>query len=159
LGVIQGNTGWSKMNHGGALPARWSRDGSLLLWEVDGKWSPRAMVLVKIEKGQVLWQCNVLQAAQQALLVRTKEAEPKKYAAAKKANEGNGSAYPEGFTIDVEALDPVALPMRVRAALTSNPKGIEDHPNLDSHLEGVVDAEGKFKVTNFKLGPGESKRF
>jgi hypothetical protein len=159
VATIEAWTGWSKMNHGGVLPARWSRDGSLLLWEVDGKWCPHALVLLKLEKGQLQWQCNVLQVAQQALLERTRKAAPEKYAAAKKANAGNGSAYPEGFTIDVKALDPVTVPLRVEAVLTANPKGIEDHANLDSHLEGVIDAAGTLKVTSFKLGRREWDRF
>src|SRR5438876_8659386 len=28
-------TGWNRQNHGGVLPCRWAKDGSLLLWEVD----------------------------------------------------------------------------------------------------------------------------
>ena len=44
-------TGWNRMAHGGVLPCRWSPDGSLLLWEVDGKWFRDAVVLsVKVER-------------------------------------------------------------------------------------------------------------
>ena len=37
LAVIQAETGMVHMNHNGILPSRWSADGSLLLWKVDGK--------------------------------------------------------------------------------------------------------------------------
>lgn len=84
---------------------------------------------------------------------------PERYAAAKKANAGNGSAYPEGFTIDVEVLDPNSFPLRVRAILTSDPKGIGEIPKVDSHLDAVIDKHGKFTVTDFKLGPAVSHHF
>lgn len=161
LAVLAGETGWTKMNHGGVLPARWSRDCSLLLWEVDGKWFPNALDVVKIEKDEVKWQTDILKAAQEAILARTKAATPQKYAAAKKANAGNGSAYADGFSIDVEALDPIALPLRVRVALTSNPKQIPgpDMVTLESKLEATVDVDGKFVVQSFGLGPGKSRHF
>lgn len=152
LTPIRAETGWTRMNRGGVLPARWSKDGSLLVWEVSGRWSPLALVVLKLENGGVKWQTDVLTVAQQAILARTKKAAPERYEAAKKANAGNGSAYPEGFTVNVAVADgPVALPMRVEVDLTSNPKGIEDLPNLDSRLGGVLDVNGRFSVDRFKL--------
>jgi Lysozyme inhibitor LprI len=41
----------AKLPDAGILPSRWSADSSFLLWEVTGKWSPRALVLLKIEDG------------------------------------------------------------------------------------------------------------
>ena len=35
------------------------------------------------------------------ILARSRKAKPRKYAAAKKENTGNGAAYPDGFTINV----------------------------------------------------------
>jgi hypothetical protein len=95
----------------------------------------------------------LLAEAQKAILARTKAAAPERYAAAKKANSGSGSAYPEGFTVDVKAALPLKLPLKVRAVLTSNPKEIEDAdmPNLDASLEAIVDKDGKFTVTGFRL--------
>lgn len=142
------------MNHGGVLPCRWSPDGSLLLWEVEGKWFPDALVLLKFNNGTLEWQTNILAAAQKESLSRTKNAAPEKYAEAKKANAGNGSAYPEGFTIDVVAMNPIALPLCVWAALTSDPKEIEDFPQLESALQAVVDDRGQFVVTHFYVGSG-----
>ena len=127
LAVIHADTGYDRpLNHHETLPARWSSDSSLLLWEVAGKWSPDTLVLLKLDDGHMVWQRNLLELAQQAILARTRKAEPEKYAEAKKANAGNGSAYPEGFTVDVEVLDPIAFPLHVRAFLSANPKGIED---------------------------------
>jgi len=155
LALIQAETGMEQMNHGGIVP-QWSADSQWLLWKVDGKWSPRALVLVKIAEGKVAWQTNILQQAQQAALARARTAEPKAYAAAKEYNKGNGSAYPDGFTIGVTTpVDdgkPVAVPLTVHADLSSNPKAIEGFPKaatLDATLDAVVTADGKFVVKKF----------
>ena len=157
LAEIAGEPGMERMNHGGVAP-RWSADSSLLLWKVEGKWFPRAFVLIKLDDGKVQWQLNLLKTGQQEILGRAREAEPKKYAAAKKRNSGNGAAYPEGFTVDVttdgEENSPIALPLPVNVTLTSNPKAIEDYPEnaeLNATLEGQVDGDGKFKVLKFGL--------
>lgn len=160
LTTIRAETGYDRaLNHRAIKPSRWSADGALLLWEVDGKWSPNAFVLLKLEDGKVVWQRDLLRLAEQAILERTRKASPEKYAAAKKDNAGNGSAYPEGFTIDVEARGPVSFPLRIRAILTSDPKGISAPPLLESFLDAVVDQQGKFKVRDFALGHAESSHF
>ena len=155
---IDANPVFGRTNHESLLPSRWSKDGKLLLWEVDGKWFPHALVLLKIEDGKVT-QYNLLELSQKAILTETKKAVPTKYEAAKKANEGSGSAYPGGFSVDVEALDPVTFPLHLRIALTSNPKGIEEHFTLESSMDAVLTAEGKLEIKNFKLGPGISRHF
>jgi hypothetical protein len=147
-------TGWNRMGHGGVLPSRWSPDGSLLLWEVEGKWFRDAVVLLKFKSGALEWQSDITELAHSEILERTKQAAPDKYSKAKKANTGSGSAYPEGFTIEVAALNPTSLPLNVRAALTSNPKQIEGFPKLGSDLSATVDHRGKFIVTNFRLEDG-----
>jgi len=159
LGAIKANTGWDHMNHTSIMPTQWSPDSSLVLWYVDGKWFPWAYVLIKIEDGRIAWQTDMLKEAQKAILARTKEAAPEAYAAAKKDNEGSGSAFPEGFSVDVEASEPVGLPLKLNVSLTANPKGIEGKPNVESHMEAIVDKEGKFVVKTFALGPGKSSRF
>jgi hypothetical protein len=90
-------TGWDRMNHGGVLPCRWSPDSSLLLWTVDGKWFPDAVVLLKFKNGALEWQRDITAIAETESLKRTKTAAPDKYARAKKANAGSGFAYPEGL--------------------------------------------------------------
>ena len=101
------------------------------------------------------WQRNLLKIGQQAILARTKRAAPRKYRAAKEQNKGNGSAYPDGFTVDVAVEgkkgEPLSLPLAIFVSLTSNPKGIEDLINLDASLEASMNSEGKFTVTKFHL--------
>ena len=159
LAVIQAETGMVHMNQGGILPSRWSADGSLLLWKVDGKWCPRALVLVKIDNGEVKWQRDLLKTAQQEILARTRKASPKRYAAAKKQNAGNGSAYPDGFTVNVTDADqgdaPLSLPLAIATVLESDPKAIESFPEkakINSEMDAIVDPNGKFVVKNFHLG-------
>jgi hypothetical protein len=147
-------TGWNRMGHGGVLPCRWSQDGSLLLWEVEGKWFRDAVVLLKFKNGALAWQCDITALAHREILERTKHAAPDKYAKAKTANLGNGSAYPEGFTIEVVAVDPIAFPLKVQAALTSDPKQIEGFPQLGSELSAIVDEQGKLVITDFHLNDG-----
>jgi hypothetical protein len=159
LAVIDGGTGKAGfLNHSGIAPSRWSSDGSYLLWKVYGKWSPRALVLLEINNGKLQWQRNLLKLMQQEILARTRKADAKSYAAAKKRNAGSaGDYYPEGFTIDViaegEAEAPLSLPLNLRAELTSNPKAIEDFPKdaeVNTELEASIDASGKLTVKNFK---------
>ncbi len=160
-------TGYDHMNHDEILPSRWSKDGTLLLWEMDGKWSRSALVLLKIDGDRVPWQTDVLKVAQQTLLLRTKQAAPRAYAKWKKANaemadgvDGRPTAYPEGFSIEVEASGPIILPLHVRAELTSEAKlGTNGYRQLQSHLEGQVDRDGKLIVKSFHLGPSHPSHF
>jgi hypothetical protein len=162
LAVIAADTGYESANHNSVLPSRWAKDDSLLLWEVDGKWCDTALVLLKLQNGAVAWQLDLLKSGQQALLALTKQARPKRYLAAKEKNRGSGSAYPDGFTVDVVAQGnkdelksaALSLPLKIRAYLTSNPKSIEgrEDTDLESRLDGLVDKDGKFRVTNFHLG-------
>lgn len=147
-------------SHGQIDAGNWSRDRSLFLWRVEGKWSPTALVLLKIRNGRVLWQLNILRAAQKATLIRTKRASPRRYRAAMRENKGNGAAYPDGFTVDVTVnVEPgktLTLPLNVTASLTANPKELEGYPKeaeLKSELSGIVTKAGKFKVTGFALAP------
>ena len=146
LAVINAETGIAGFrNHGGIEPARWSADGSLLLWEVAGKWAPRALVLLKIEDGKIKWQHNLLQMAQQAILTRTRKFLPKDFAV-------------NAFTIDVQVTDeedaPLSLPVAVHVELDSNPNpASEPPPNsgyVHSEMEATVDSEGKLIVKSFR---------
>jgi hypothetical protein len=159
LAVIAADTGYESANHNSVLPARWAKDDSLLLWEVDGKWFDIALVLFKLQNGAAAWQLDLLKSGQQAILALTKQAKPKKYLAAKEKNQGGrGSDYPDGFAVDVVAeskeSQALSLPLKIHVYLTSNPKSIEGQGeiNLDSRLDAVVDKDGKFRVTNFHLG-------
>jgi hypothetical protein len=160
IAIIKTNTtGWTRMGHGGVLPCRWSRDGSLLLWEVYGKWFPDAVVLLKFNNGMLEWQTDITAVAEAESLKQTKHSAPEKYATAKKKNAGWGSAYPEGFSIYVETFDPISLPLRIRATLTADPKQIEGPAELESYMTGVVDHNGKFSVTDFHVKRGCWQQF
>src|SRR6266513_932072 len=113
------------MNHGVRQPPRCTADSSFLLWEVAGKWSPLALVLLKIEDGKVKWQRNLLKMAQQAILARTRKFLPKDFAA---------------FTaIDVKVTGkedaPLSLPLAVHAEFDTNPKAIVPPPSVYVHSE------------------------
>ncbi|HSI13022.1 MAG TPA: hypothetical protein VK961_13315 [Chthoniobacter sp.] len=155
VAVLPGEPGLVRMNHGDLMPARWSADSSVLLWEVAGKWFHDAMVLVRLDQGKLLWQRDVLKLLQQEILTRTRTLNPKTYARVKKDHIGWGSAYPEGFCVEVEALNPIAFPLRVRARLASETK-VESI--LDTHLEGEINAKGELKITKFASGPGPVQR-
>ena len=143
LAVIDAETGKAGfMNHGGIQPSRWSADSSLLLWEVAGKWSPLALVLLKIEDGKVKWQRDLLKMAQQAILTRTRKFLPKDFAA---------------FTaIDVHVNGkedaPLSLPLAVHAEFDSNPKAMEPPPSVHVHseMQATVDSDGKLIVQKFR---------
>ena len=86
---------------------------------------------------------------------------------AKNENKGNGTAFPDGFTVNVRVEGdkeggatenvqgkPISLPFKVHAELTSNPKEMEDWPQeaeLDSELDGVITPERQLNVTGFRL--------
>jgi hypothetical protein len=141
--------------------AQWSSRSDLLLWTVEGKWFEASQVLFKLNDGKVAWQLDIRKTVETAILKHTKEVAPETYAIKKAENAGNGSAYPEGFSVfiqlgDEERLD---LPLAVHASMTSDPKssrlpdnqGASRSWNLESELDGVVDKDGKFTVTQFKL--------
>jgi hypothetical protein len=158
LALIDAETGKAGfMNHGGTQPSRWSADGSFLLWKVIGKWSPRALVLLKIEDGKVKWQRDLLNMVQKEILARTRKASPTKYAAIKKRNsELDQDTYPDGFTVDVQITDkegaPLTFPLNVEASLGSDPKAMESPPQnqLNSEMKAVLDSEGKLIVKSFR---------
>ncbi len=157
LAVIQANVGYKQANHISLLPSRWTKGDSFLLWEVDGKWCDTALVLLKLQNGKVEWQIDLLKTGQQAILAKTRQATPRKYRAAKEQNKGNGSAYPDGFTVDVVVVskgdeEPLSLPLALHVYLTSNPKAIEGMIDLNARLDAVVNGNGTFSVTNFHLG-------
>jgi hypothetical protein len=161
VAVIDAKPGYNRaLNFHETAPPCWSSDSSVLLWKVDGKWNPDALVLLKIEQNRAKWEIDLLKTAQQAVLSRTRNAAPKQEEVCKKANAGSGSAFPDGFTIDVTAdgedTKTVSLPLRIQADLSCNPKQIEHFPNLDSHLDAVVTPDGKFIVKNFH--PGSRKQ-
>jgi hypothetical protein len=151
VAVIRGEPGYDRET----APPYWSADSSVLLWKVQSKWFPDPLVLLKLKQGKEEWQLDLMKAALQEILSRTKAAAPERYAAAKKTNAGSGSAYPDGFTIYVITdEDKIAFPYHVLVDLTANQKHIEDFAaNLESHLDAIVTDDGKFIVKEFRMGP------
>lgn len=151
--------GATRHNHGGVLPARWSADNSLLLWQVDGKWFNDSVVLLKFNNDKLDWQADITRAAQAECLLRTRRAEPKLYARAMADNVRDGEAYPDGFSIQVSVVGDIKLPLQVRATLTSDPKAVGKPPLLESSLAGTLDSAGSFQVTDFTVGRGLWKKY
>lgn len=158
--VIEGQVGTTYLARHTA-GAQWSSESDLLLWTVSAKWFEAEQILFKLKDGKVAWQLDLRKTVEQAILKRTREASPETYALKKKENAGNGSAYPEGFSvfIQVGGNEGLQLPLTVHASMTSDPKssrlpdnkGVSRSWNLESGLEGVVEKAGKFSVTQFKL--------
>jgi WD40 repeat protein len=155
LAVIQARPGMQKMNHGGAY-AKWTKDGSGLLWAVAGKWCHRSLAYLQIADGRVVWQTDLLRTSQQEILKRVKAAAPEPYTAAVQENRGNGTAYPDGFTIDVESEkgSEERLPLRFLVCLTSGPKGFSGMPveaAIVASMRGVLAENGSITWANFKV--------
>ena len=142
------------MNHA-QLNSRWSADGTTLAWVIEGKWFPAAYVLIRVADDRVDWQLNVLSSVQRDILARTKEAAPDKYQAAKAQNAGNGSAFPDGFTVNINSpCDRFQLPFQSHVTLDSNPKRLNDWPpaaDLQSSMEVVIDQSGQLDVSRFTV--------
>jgi hypothetical protein len=53
VAVIHAKPGYNRaLNFHETAPPCWSSDSSVLLWKVDGKWNPDALVLLKIEQNR-----------------------------------------------------------------------------------------------------------
>lgn len=70
LATIVGEVGIERMNNGGVDPTGWTSDNSLLLWQVEGKWSPRTLVFIKLTNGEVQWQLDLIKSAEEEILAR-----------------------------------------------------------------------------------------
>jgi hypothetical protein len=137
---------------------KWAKDGSWLLWEVDGKWGTTALVLVQVEQNAVKRQIDLREPAVKRALAEAKKADPKHYAGAKKYGEGDGAWFRDGFAIEVVPVDrtKVALPMRLAIELTSNPKGDDPFPadaDLSGKLTATVAADGTIGFGTFVVTP------
>jgi len=156
-----GAYGWQGTNPSmewGNMAAAWSADGTLLSWIYPDKWFTRTDVLVKLHNGAVVWQVELMKPAQRAILARTEAAAPLNFAAAKLQNSGGGSAYPEGFSIDISGTGPMRFPIAYDVSLTSNPKSMDDDdpdsPVIRASMTMTVAADGSFSFSNFSVKPG-----
>ncbi len=151
---------FARMNHSELLPAWWSADDTSLLWQVAGKWGMETQMLVRLKDSQIQWQLDVIKVLQREILTRTEQADPDRFLAAKKENSGSGSAYPEKFVFDSQPegwnKGPLKFPVRFHVYLTSNCKGAENVPEVDSSMEATLNEDGRIKVTEFKMGRTKS---
>ena len=142
-------------NHDSLMPAWWSAGDTYLLWQVQGKWAVRTQMLIHLKDGAIDYEFDVLAALQRSILTRTEAAAPAKFIAAKKAHWGNGSAYPETFTIDslVDGVNkaPLKFPLYFHVSLTSDPKEIDAATALNSALDATLESDGTIKITAFHL--------
>jgi hypothetical protein len=146
---------FDRINNGEIDPTEWTADDSMLLWQVDGKWGFSTEVLVKLAEGKIEWQVDLLKGFEQAMLKRTRQAVPDKYAAVKATSSQYGSWYKDGFAIDCVQDGPggpLKFPLVYHCFLTSNTKGLEGLTNVDSRMTAQVSRDGTIKVTEFHLG-------
>lgn len=153
---------FDRMNHGGIVPACWTGDDSMFLWQVDGKWGFDTEILVKLERGKIKKVVDVLNELQQEFLRRARQAVPNKYAAVKAAGAGDGSWWKDGFATDF-VLDssgrPLKFPMLFHCFLSSDPKGAEDkRDKVEARMTAQVNEDGTFKVDDFYLGANPPAR-
>lgn len=156
LAVIAGPAAFEHQNHT-TLSPRWSADGGLLLWYVDGKWGSYALALLRLERGAVTAQLDLRELAVQHALRAARDARPQAYAAARLEGRDAGAWFRDGLAIDVRpagAQAKLALPLALDVALTSNPKELDDYPaaaRLTGSLTAVVDADGKLTFSKLNL--------
>jgi hypothetical protein len=138
------------------LLPRWSADGALLAWYVDGKWGSWALVLVRVEHGAVTAQIDARELAVREVLATVQRTHPAAAAAAKRAGAGEGAWFRDGLAIDVRpagitetdagrVVPRPALPLPLEVTYTSNPKQLDSYPaaaRLDGTLALAIDAHG-----------------
>ncbi len=128
------------------IAPKWSHDGTVLLWLVDGKWGSWAASVVHVDRGKVDWQVDVRGKAVAQALADARAAQPKLYAAVAKYGKDAGAWFRDGFAIDVRPSgDRVAVPMTFAVTMTSDPKDVDqpDIPRYDAHLSATLAADGK----------------
>ncbi len=140
-----------------SLNAAWSADGSSFLWELSGKWTPLAFVLVRVRDTDVEWQVDVYKAVLAEILRRTRDAVPRKYAVVR-AQQGGGDSDSDGFMVDVSNYPGprFSFPVRLDVTLTSNPKAMDNRPpdsNVDATMQATLAADGT--ITCVKFGVAE----
>ena len=176
LGAIAAPPFYRHENHATAA-YRWSRDGSLLLWFVQGKWGSFAVDVVTVANGAIATQVDVREQAVAHILATLQRAQPDMYAVAKHEGAGDGSWFRDGFAIDVKpsaaslndavyepwlddpvpppsraATAAVSLPMTFAIDVTSNPKESNDFPVAgDLRASGTANLDAAGKLTFSKL--------
>lgn len=143
---------------GDDMMPRWSSDGSLLEWYVDGKWGSSALVIVRLDKGKVVSQIDARELAVHEVIAEVQRTHATAAAAAKREGADEGSWFRDGLAIDVRPagthdrddgtreVPKPALPLQLEVTYTSNPKQLDSYPaaaRLDGNLALAIDVNGK----------------
>jgi hypothetical protein len=129
IATLDAETVFAGQSHATPAP-RWTRDGASLVWHVEGKWGSHAVAVVRIDKGNVVWQVDVRERVVREVLPALERMAPSAYAIAKRQGAGNGSWYRDGFAIDIRPASkaPPTFPLAFEIELTSDPKCLDDYP-------------------------------
>jgi hypothetical protein len=150
---LEGDVAYDHSNHG-SYQGKWSTDGELLCWEIGGKWAQMSLVFVQLNHGMLKWQKDYTPDCVNEILRRLKAASPAAYQREKEWNKGNGSAYPEGFTVDVvlnrSCRGDVSLPCKLDIDLTSDPKHLHGTHRIDAWMDATIDKAGKLTFGEFQ---------
>jgi len=156
---------WEKEGYSmrwGDAETYWSADSLALCWIIPDKWFPESYSVLRLRDGKVVWQLELMKLAQREILMRTETAAPLNFAAAKLGNDGNGSAYPEGFTIGVsEPEQKFAFPLVCKVTLTSNPKESDKEPEengVRAWLTTTISEDGTVSYSDFRVKKGAMSR-
>jgi len=156
VAVLAGECGWEDPKHSmryDPMKAVWSADGSTLCWIHPGRWSPDSYVMLKLREGKVASQMDLMNPMQAEILSRTEAAAPDQFMAAKLANTGWGSAYPEGFAIDVSIPAPgFSFPLVCEVTLNSFPNACEPWQiKVQASLTATITEDGRVSYSDFSV--------
>lgn len=160
LAVLPGEgTPRSAPNH--SIIPRWSSDGSLLVWYVEGKYGSMVLLVIRMQGTRAL-VTDVREQAVATVLRAIRQARPRGWRAARRVGRGNGRWFRDGLAIDVypdfiddEHARP-GLPLRFTIWFTANPKGDDEFTHdawIEGRTDGVVDAAGTVTVGKVAFVP------
>jgi hypothetical protein len=152
IATLDAETVFVGQSHANPAP-QWTRDGKALVWHVEGKWGSRAVAVVRIDNGAVVWQVDVRERVVREVLRALERTAPRAYAIAKRQGQALGSWYRDGFAIDVRPVKPTAFPLTFEIELTSDPKCHDDYPKagrIAYRTSARLDSTGKVVVDSLR---------
>ena len=153
--ILQEFPAFDRTSHGELYPCWWKANDSQMLWQVEGKWGKRAVVLITLKDKKTIVQIDLLKKMQDAILVSTMRSIPGPFQEAEKENQRNGQAYPDGFTVDAVLNSnggPMSFPLRFQVFLTADPKANVDHVQFQSRMQVTFSRSGDLTVEAFHIG-------
>ena len=150
IATIDASTTFQSQSHA-EIRARWSADGSTLVWYVDGKWESYALVVLTFAHGAV-HQLDVRRDGVPKALAAMRAARPKVFDEIKAHSDRLGSFYNDGFVVDIRPANTKAsLPLAIVIEINGNPKDMDDLPKLAGTMTGVVGTDGKLTVSKLTV--------